>query len=50
MAHGRLIKALDGLQAELHEKKAAEERAAQAETNEPKCLKDNTYEPIEEIF
>ena len=34
-AHGKLIDTLKGLQAELGEKKAAKERAAQAETNDP---------------
>lgn len=52
MTHGRLIEALKGLQAELLEKKAAEERAAQAETNDPsepaQAEPGNTYEPTEE--
>lgn len=34
--HGRLIDAMKGMQAELLEKKAAKERAAQAEPNEPR--------------
>lgn len=35
MTHNRLIEAMRGLQAELLERKAAEERAAQAEPNDP---------------
>ncbi len=54
MTHGKLIEAMKGLQAELLEKKAAKERAAQAEPNDPsepaQAEPGNTYEPTEEIF
>ena len=47
--HGRLINAVKGMQAELLEKKAAKERAAQAETNDPsepaQAEPGNTYGP-----
>lgn len=49
MAHGRLIDAMKSMQAELLEKKVAEERAAQAETNDPsepaQAEPGNTYGP-----
>ncbi len=52
--HGKLIDAMKGMQAELLEKKAAKERAAQADENDPskpaQAEPDNTYEPTEEIF
>lgn len=52
MTHCRLIEAMKGLQAELHEKKAAEERAAHADPNDPsepaQVEPGNTYEPTEE--
>lgn len=52
MAHGRLIDAMKGMQAELLEKKAAKERDAQAEPNDPseptQAEPGNTYEPTEE--
>ena len=35
MTHGKLIEAMKGLKAELLEKKAAEERVAQADPNDP---------------
>ena len=54
MTHGKLIEALKGMQAELLERKATEERAAQAEPNDPsepaQAEPGNTYEPTEEIF
>lgn len=49
MAHGRLIDAMKGMQAELLEKKAAKERDAQAEPNDPsepaQAEPGNTYGP-----
>lgn len=49
LVHGRLIDALKGMQAELLEKSAAEERVAQAETNDPsepaQAEPGNTYGP-----
>ncbi len=48
-AHGRLIDAMKGMQAELLAKNAAKERAAQAETNDPsepaQAEPGNTYGP-----
>lgn len=47
--HGKLISAMKGMQAELLEKKAAKEKAALAETNDPsepaQAEPDNTYGP-----
>ena len=54
VAHGRLIDAMKGMQADLLEKQAAKEKAAQAEPNDPsepaQAEPGNTYEPTEEIF
>lgn len=48
-AHNRLIDAMEDMQAELREKKAAKERAAQAEPNDPsepvQAEPGNTYGP-----
>lgn len=54
MTHGKFIKAMEGMKAELLEKEAAKERAAQAEPNDPRepaqAEQGDTYEPTEETF